>query len=147
MRSKRLSGSTGRHSSRRRAGEDAAQTTGAGQAVNPGARAPSGDEEIEPAAAPDAPVVVEPALIERIEPVYPPGCETNAAAMETVDIAFTVTPDGLVVSERVTASSNACFDRAALNAVKRWRFSPRMVDGAPRPAFEQQANFRFERPS
>ncbi|HNS86093.1 MAG TPA: energy transducer TonB, partial [Parvularculaceae bacterium] len=89
----------------------------------------------------------EAAIIERIEPVYPPGCEAGAAAIETIDIAFTVTPDGAVVSERVVASSNSCFDRAALNAVKRWRFSPRTIDGAPRPAFEQQANFRFDRPS
>jgi TonB family protein len=58
-----------------------------------------------------------------------------------------VTPAGRVVSERVIKSSNHCFERAGLNAVKRWRFEPRTIDGAPRPAFEQQASFRFVRPS
>lgn len=100
----------------------------------------------EPPVAAPLPVIIEAQLLERIEPVYPPGCETAAADMETVDLAFTITPDGAVVSERVVSSSNGCFDRAALNAVKRWRFSPRTIDGAPRPAFEQQASFRFKRP-
>lgn len=94
-----------------------------------------------------APSVVEARVTERIEPVYPPECEARAAPSENVDIAFTVTPEGAVVSERVVASSNSCFERAALNALKRWRFSPRTIGGAPRPAFEQQVSLRFERPS
>lgn len=101
----------------------------------------------QPAEIPAAPVILEARILERVEPVYPPGCETAAAASETVDLAFTITPTGAVVSERVTASSNECFDRAALNALKRWRFAPRTIDGQPRPAFEQQASFRFDRPS
>lgn len=113
--------------------------------------------EPEPVAAPPAsfapkapaalPVVVEARVVERVEPVYPPDCEASADPVETVDLAFTVTPSGGVVSERVITSSNPCFERAGLNAVKRWRFAPRTIDGAPRPAFEQQASFRFERPS
>ena len=86
-------------------------------------------------------------VLDRIDPVYPPECEAAAAPSETVALAFTITPDGAVVSPRVIAASNACFERAALNALKRWRFSPRMVDGAPRPAYEQQVTLRFERPS
>ncbi len=103
--------------------------------------------EFQPAEIPAAPAIVEARIVERLEPVYPPGCENSAAPTETVDLAFTITPTGAVVSERVAASSNACFDRAALNALKRWRFAPRTIDGQPRPAFEQQASFRFDRPS
>jgi cytoskeleton protein RodZ len=99
-------------------------------------------------AAPEAPGgTVEAQIIERVEPVYPPECEASAGVSETVALAFTITPEGAVVSTRVTASSNACFDRAALNALKRWRFSPRTVGGAPRPSFEQQVTLRFDRPS
>lgn len=96
---------------------------------------------------PAAPVIVEAQALDRIEPVYPPDCETAAAPAETVDLAFTVAPDGGVTSERVVQSSNPCFNRAALNALKRWRFSPRTIDGAARPAFEQRQSFRFDRPS
>lgn len=112
--------------------------------VAAGGAAPEGQDIVSPA--PEA-ADVPPQLLERIEPVYPPDCEAEAEATETVDLAFTVTPDGAVVSERVVKSSNPCFDRAALNAVKRWRFSPKTKDGAPRPAFEVPASVRFERPS
>lgn len=107
---------------------------------------------IAPEAAPSVgiaagPVVVKAQVIERVEPVYPPECEASAGPVETVDLIFTITPDGAVVSERVSAASNACFERSALNALKRWRFSPQTVDGAPRPVFEQQVSLRFDRPS
>lgn len=117
--------------------------------------APAGEAIVEVAAietparaAPASPPgVVEAQVIERIEPVYPPECEAAAASAETVALAFTITPGGAVVSERVMEASNPCFERAALNALKRWRFSPRTIDGAPRPAFEQQVTLRFDRPS
>jgi len=109
--------------------------------------APAGTPAFEPVEVPPLPVVVEAAILERVEPVYPPSCETSAADVETVEVAFTVTPGGAVVSERIVNSTNPCFDRAALNALKRWRFSPRTIDGSPRPAFEQQASFAFNRPS
>ena len=115
--------------------------------VTDAAPAPQSPADFEPREIRTLPVVVEAAAIDRIEPVYPPACEAAAGPLETVDVAFTITPDGAVVSERIAASSNACFERAALNAIKRWRFNPRTIDGAPRPAFEQQANFRFDRPS
>lgn len=108
---------------------------------------PSTAPEFRPAEVPPPPAIVEATILERVEPVYPPRCEPSAAATETVDVAFTITPNGDVVSERVASSTNPCFERAALNAITRWRFSPKMIDGAPRPAFEQQASFRFDRPS
>lgn len=118
-----------------------------GQAVvDPTADVPSAPPTAAPGAVPALPVIVEAAILERVEPVYPPTCGADAAPAESVTVAFTITPEGTVVSERVASTTNACFDRAALNAVKRWRFSPRTIDGAPRPAFEQQASFTFERP-
>lgn len=90
--------------------------------------------------------VVEASIIKRIEPVYPHRCETGAKDVETVDVAFNITSDGRVAGERVVRSSNACFERAALNAVRRWEFAPRTVDGAARPAYDQRYRFRFDRP-
>lgn len=93
------------------------------------------------------PVIIEARAIEKIEPIYPPNCEVGAAPIETVTLAYTITPEGQVVTERVVDTTNKCFDRAALNAITRWRFEPRTVDGAPRPAFEQIVKFNFLRPS
>ena len=95
---------------------------------------------------PDLAIVVEAKLIEQVAPVYPVRCEAGAAPQETVEVGFTVTAQGGVASERVVNSSNGCFDRAALNAVRRWRYEPRTVDGVARPAFEQRVTFPFKRP-
>ncbi len=94
----------------------------------------------------EEPVFVEARLIERIEPVYPRSCEAGAAAVETVEIGYTVTAEGGVAGERIISSTNTCFDRASRNAVRRWRFDPRTVDGAPRPAYEQKTSLRFVKP-
>lgn len=105
-----------------------------------------------PAAPPqDAPLtpssrVVNPVLIERIEPVYPQRCESGAQTVETVEVAFNITRGGVVTGERVAKSTNSCFDEAALNAVRRWRYSPRTVDGEAAPAYDQRHAIRFEKP-
>ncbi len=99
-----------------------------------------------PAPAPPAGDIVEAAVIAHIDPVYPHSCAANAQPVETVLVSFTVTSGGRVAAERVANSTNACFDNAALNALRRWRFEPRTVDGAPRPAYDQAHSFTFRRP-
>ena len=48
-----------------------------------------------------------------------------------VDLEFTVAKDGTTRDAVVTAAEPAgIFDRAALDAVKRWRYEPRVVNGA-----------------
>lgn len=116
----------------------------------PGASAsPGGQAGFEPQAEAAPPVqdnVIEARLIERIEPVYPMGCLTDAHEVETVTVMFNITAAGRVSGLRAAQSSAACFEQAALNAVRRWRFDPRTVDGAPRTAYDQRVSFRFTRP-
>ncbi len=102
----------------------------------------------EPAVTPplEAGAIVEARAIERIEPVYPFSCTANAAPVETVSVAFTVTAGGRVAAERIAGTTNNCFDQAALNALRRWRFEPRTVDGAVRPSYDQTHSFTFSRP-
>lgn len=90
--------------------------------------------------------VVGPILAERIEPVYPRSCAAGAQENEFVTVLYTVTASGRVGAERIASSSNECFDEAALNAVRRWRYEPRTVDGAPRPTFDLSRQFTFSRP-
>lgn len=112
--------------------------------ATPAAAPPAAALGVEP---PPPVAVVEPRFLERVDPVYPTRCEQGAAAVEMVEIAFNITITGVVAGERIAASSNPCFNDAALNAARRWRFSPRIVDGAPRPAYDQRYTFSFDRPA
>lgn len=98
------------------------------------------------APAPAPAEIIEARVIERVDPIYPRGCVAEAAPFETVVIAFNITAGGRVASERVAQSSNPCLNDAALNAVRRWRFEPRTVDGAARPVYDQKYSFSFARP-
>ena len=113
------------------------------ETVEPSAPAPV-VRSIPPPPAPEN--VIEPRLVERVDAIYPMGCLNDAAATETVIVNFTVTAQGRIAGERVASATNGCFGESALIALRRWRFEPRTVDGAPRPAHDQRAEFVFERP-
>lgn len=86
-------------------------------------------------------------ITERIEPVYPRLCEGQSNPQETVETSFNITADGRVAGERVIASSNSCFERAALNALKRWRFAPQQIDGRAQASYDQVFTFVFKQPA
>ena len=69
----------------------------------------------------------------RIPPQYPTQCIDRARDTETVMVEFDVTPEGNVVDPRVLDTTNPCFNRAAMRAVQRWRYNPRVVDGVAQP--------------
>lgn len=82
------------------------------------------------------PYIGEPGLREaiplvRIPPLYPPGA--LARGIEgMVRIEFTVGRDGSVVDPVVVeADPPHIFDRTALQAIRRWKFAKRLVDGEP----------------
>lgn len=115
----------------------------AGDAIRPDATPAAIQAGLTPA---PASVVVDPTVIYAVEPVYPFRCEAEARAEETVSVIFTVSGAGRIANERVQSASNPCFERAALNAIRQWRFSPRTVDGVARPVYEQTRQFTFVRP-
>lgn len=71
----------------------------------------------------------------RIPPQYPQRCMSRAANLETVVLQFDVSPEGNVVNPEVIDSTNSCLNRAAIRAVQRWRYNPKIVDEVAQPRF------------
>ena len=90
---------------------------------------------------PPAPVTTPAQLVKSVAPSYPP--EAFRSHREGwVEVQFTITVDGKVANPKVVNSEpGRLFDQAALEAVRRWTFKPRMVDGKPA---EEQATRRIE---
>lgn len=82
----------------------------------------------------------------RIPPQYPQRCQRSAGSLETVVVEFNVTPEGNVVDPSVLSTTNACFNRAAMRAVTRWRYQPRVVEGVAQSRFGVRTaiDFRME---
>jgi protein TonB len=68
--------------------------------------------------------------IVRVAPVYP--ARALSRGLEGfVDLSFTVTTAGTVKDPIVLQSSSSLFERAAIRAVLKFKYKPRVVDGVP----------------
>ena len=81
--------------------------------------------------------------IVRVAPVYP------ARALQRglegyVDLAFTVTTAGTVRDPVVEFSTSSLFDRAAIRAVLKFKYKPRVVDGQPVDVPNVKTRIRFQ---
>jgi protein TonB len=84
----------------------------------------------------------EPLPLVRVEPQYPPqAARRNLEGW--VHVRFVITTAGSVKDATVVKSSNAVFERAAINAVNKWKYQPQLREGK---AVEtpSQAVIRFE---
>jgi protein TonB len=79
----------------------------------------------------------------RVDPQYPPKAKQRRIE-GWVDIEFTIGPAGTVEDPRVIhAQPPAVFDQAALRAVRRWRYSPKVVDGTAVRRYGVKVRLRF----
>lgn len=69
-----------------------------------------------------------PALIKRVEPVYPP-IAVQAFMTGTVILEATVDESGVVENVKVLRTAGALLDKAAIVAVEQWRYEPLMLNG------------------
>lgn len=80
----------------------------------------------------------------RARPVYPPGAAERGIE-GYVTIGFTISPRGTVTDMRVLDSKPpGQFDRAALKALRRWRYDPKLIDGKPVARPNQKVTLKFE---
>jgi protein TonB len=61
-----------------------------------------------------------------------------------VDLVFTVTTAGTVRDPVVEFSTSSLFDRAAIRAVLKFKYKPRVVDGQPVDVPNVKTRIRFQ---
>ncbi len=64
----------------------------------------------------------------RINPDYPPRA-LSRGIQGWVIVQFTISATGTVKDQKVVDSSNKIFDEAALKAIGRWRYNPKVEEG------------------
>ena len=64
----------------------------------------------------------------RINPDYPPRA-LSRGLQGWVIVQFTISATGTVKDAKVVDSSNSIFDEAALKAIARWRYNPKVEEG------------------
>jgi protein TonB len=74
--------------------------------------------------------VQQPVLVRRVEPIYPT-MAAHARLQGTVILEATVDRQGLVEDVRILRSAHALLDKAALDAVRQWQYSPVLLNGKP----------------
>jgi protein TonB len=83
--------------------------------------------------------------IVRVAPVYP--ARALSRGLEGyVDMSFTVTTTGTVIDPIVLFSTSSLFERAAMRAVLKFKYKPRVVDGIPVnvPGVKTRITFQIE---
>lgn len=83
--------------------------------------------------------------IVRVAPVYP--ARALSRGLEGfVDMSFTVTTTGTVKDPIVIQSTSSLFERAAIRAVLKFKYKPRVVDGVPVevPGVKTRISFQLE---
>jgi protein TonB len=74
-------------------------------------------------------VDVRPVSTHEVEPDYPPDLEPILTGQAIV--AYTVRTDGRVVDAAVVEADDVQFGEAAVAAIRKWRYKPAKVKGAP----------------
>jgi len=93
-----------------------------------------------------APADTEATPILRVPPIYPLRAQEHGIE-GWVLVEFTITPTGAVKDPVVVTSvPSSIFNRAALRAIRKWRYKPRIVDGVPveRPGIRTRLTFEFQ---
>lgn len=108
---------------------------------------------VKPVAAPPGPDFLTPtgfqltdgALINiiAVRPNYPMAASSRGLEGHVV-VRFDVTAMGTVVNAVVVDSSSSLFNRSALDAIKKFRFKPKVIDGMPQESYGLQRLFTFE---
>ena len=82
--------------------------------------------------------------IVKVAPKYPASAAAEGLEGHVV-VEFTITEEGTVEESTVTESTNAVFDEAAVQAVNKFKYKPRILNGGPVavPGVHERVLFRL----
>ncbi len=80
----------------------------------------------------------------RVPPKYPERCMNVASRSESVTVRFDVTSQGDTENVQVIDTTQRCLNRAAMDAVKQWKYRPKVQSGAAVPRRGVETIIRFE---
>ncbi len=66
----------------------------------------------------------------RVEPTYPEQAAERGIE-GWVEVEFSITPSGTVKDPKIVGSTSNVFHRAALQAIRKWKYRPKIEDGKP----------------
>lgn len=88
---------------------------------------------------------LEPTAIVQVAPTGFENCLSgDVGSQNRVRVQFDVSPEGLVANPEVVASTDRCFERAALRAVQQWRYRPVTRNGEAVWFYGYQTTIIFE---
>ena len=82
-------------------------------------------------------------LIKRVDPVYPPGA-LHLRIQGTVQLLATISKDGSITQVQVLSGEKQLI-AAAVDAVKRWKYKPYLLNGEP-VEIQTQVTMTFKLP-
>jgi TonB family protein len=127
----------------RESGSEASTADAAGAPTPP---APSGPEPDDNGVYRPTSEIRRPVLLERTNPRYPIE-DRRRGTSGSVILSVVIGEDGRVREPKVVRSVSASMDRAALEAVRTWKYRPAMLDGAPVPVYGViTVNFEYKGP-
>ncbi len=74
---------------------------------------------------------------------FPDSCASRGIS-GWVQVEFDLTAAGLVQNPRLVGSSSSCFERSALRDIQKWKYRPKIRDGAPAPAYGIQQVITYQ---
>jgi TonB family protein len=83
-----------------------------------------------PPPAPAAPHYTPPQVVKQVMPTYPKSLK-NSGITGKVSLEFFIETDGQVQEVRIIDSPHPLFSEAAIAAIKKWKFHPKLKDGVP----------------
>lgn len=90
------------------------------------------------------PLDVEVTPVVQVAPTNWEGCIDEEGETHRVRLLFDISPQGETANIEVIDSTDSCYERSAVRALRQWRYNPKVVNGEPVWQYGRQATVEFQ---